>query len=199
MSPQANEFERSFARFLQEAPDSRLVKRLNAGQTAPVSDKTSEIATFYASLPAKRMAAGLVCRDLQGRVLLVRPTYKTTWHVPGGVVDAGESPYAAALREAREELGLDVEIGRLLVVDWLPPQPPKTEGLMFLFDGSVLEDDVVARIVLPEEELEEWAFVEASSVSGRVSHSLGARLAAALECLKKGETRYLEAGVPLAP
>lgn len=41
---------------------------------------------------------------------------------------ASESPLAAAEREVREELGVRLVLGRLLVVDWIPARPPKTEG-----------------------------------------------------------------------
>ncbi|WP_169813104.1 NUDIX domain-containing protein [Nocardia jejuensis] len=67
------------------------------------------------------MGAGLLFVDELGRVLLVEPTYKDHWELPGGVVEGGESPGAAAVREVREELGLDVPLGQLLVVDWVPP------------------------------------------------------------------------------
>jgi ADP-ribose pyrophosphatase YjhB (NUDIX family) len=68
---------------------------------------------YYQSLPGKRTGAGLICRDDQGRVLLVRPTYKPTWEIPGGVVEAGESPAATVAREVAEELGLELGVGRL--------------------------------------------------------------------------------------
>lgn len=47
----------------------------------------------------------LVVRDEQ--VLLVRMTYVTGWHLPGGAVDRGESFFDGALRELREECGLE--------------------------------------------------------------------------------------------
>ncbi len=114
------------------------------------------VSDYYASLPGKRIGAGLLCRDADDRVLLVQPTYKPTWELPGGVVEAGESPAACAAREVREELGLDLPIGRLLVVDWLPVRPPKTEGLMMQFDGGVLDDGVTRRFRLPPHELAAW-------------------------------------------
>lgn len=111
-----------------------------------------QLSKYYESLPSKRIGAGLVCRDAVDRILLVQPTYKSTWDLPGGVVEAGESPAACAAREVREELGLDLAVGRLLVVDWLPARPPKTEGLMLQFDGGVLDDALTARFRLPPDD-----------------------------------------------
>jgi ADP-ribose pyrophosphatase YjhB (NUDIX family) len=68
--------------------------------------------TWQRSLPRKWMAAGVVIRDADGRVLMVEPTYKDAWEIPGGVVEADESPRAACRRELHEELGLPLEPGR---------------------------------------------------------------------------------------
>ena len=54
------------------------------------------------------------------RLLLVRTSYRRGWELPGGGLRAGESPLAAALREAREEVGIALEPERLkpsLVID----------------------------------------------------------------------------------
>ena len=52
--------------------------------------------------------------DADGRVLLVRHTYgRLNWELPGGGADPGESPDETAIREVREETGLDVVIERL--------------------------------------------------------------------------------------
>jgi 8-oxo-dGTP pyrophosphatase MutT (NUDIX family) len=83
---------------------------------------------YIASLARKRMAAGALFRDEDGRVLLVDPTYKPTWDLPGGAVEKEESPYAACRREVAEELGLDRSPGRVLVVDWVPSRPERPEG-----------------------------------------------------------------------
>ncbi|MEU4244227.1 NUDIX hydrolase [Actinoplanes sp. NPDC026619] len=91
---------------------------------------------FTATLPRKRIGAGLLMTDLTGRALLVEPVYKPDWELPRGVVEADESPRDTAIREIGEELGLAVSPGRLLVVDWVPPREGRTEGLMLLFDGG---------------------------------------------------------------
>jgi 8-oxo-dGTP diphosphatase len=51
-----------------------------------------------------------------------------------------------------EELGLDLAAGlRLLAVDWVPPRPERSEGMIFVFDGGVLGDEQCAGIVLDAE------------------------------------------------
>jgi ADP-ribose pyrophosphatase YjhB (NUDIX family) len=52
------------------------------------------------------MAAGALLFDAADRILLVQPTYKRSWEIPGGVVEADESPHTAVCRELKEELGL---------------------------------------------------------------------------------------------
>ncbi|WP_433664064.1 NUDIX domain-containing protein [Nocardia sp. CA-128927] len=82
------------------------------------------------------MGSGALFVDERDRVLLVEPTYKDYWELPGGVVEANESPLAAVVREIDEELGLTVSMGRLLVVDWVPPGLYPSDGVMFLYDGG---------------------------------------------------------------
>jgi ADP-ribose pyrophosphatase YjhB (NUDIX family) len=75
-----------------------------------------------AKMAHPRMAAGALFFDAADRVLMVEPTYKDYWEVPGGYVETGESPLQAAVREVHEELGITSPIGRLLAVDWAPSE-----------------------------------------------------------------------------
>jgi 8-oxo-dGTP pyrophosphatase MutT (NUDIX family) len=60
-------------------------------------------------------SVSLLISDPAGRVLLCKPAGHTDgWHDIGGAIDPGESPAEAAVREAREELGVEVRLGRLL-------------------------------------------------------------------------------------
>src|SRR5215212_10076564 len=64
------------------------------------------------------IGAAVLIRDARGRILLVQQTYRSSaiWLSPGGWVDRGETPGQAACREAREEVGLEVTVGRPLAV-----------------------------------------------------------------------------------
>jgi 8-oxo-dGTP pyrophosphatase MutT (NUDIX family) len=149
---------------------------------------------YTATLPRKRMGAGVLLSDADGRVLLVEPTYKDYWEIPGGGVEADESPYTAVVRELKEELGLPVQPGRLLVTDWVPPRPERTEGLMMLFDGGVLTAEQTAQIQLPADELRSWAWCNQQEAAERLSELLARRIAAAVRARAEGTVVYLENG-----
>ncbi|MEV4346980.1 NUDIX hydrolase [Actinoplanes sp. NPDC049596] len=149
---------------------------------------------FTATLPRKRMGAGALLTDDQGRVLLVEPTYKDYWEVPGGAVEADESPYAAVGRELKEELGLIVRLGRLLVTDWVPPRPNRTEGLMLIFDGGVLTPEQTAQITLPADELRSWAWCTEQQATERLSDLLARRIIAAIRARAENTAVYLQNG-----
>lgn len=112
--------------------------------------------------PAHPATARGLARDRRGRWLLVRPARNPRWwHIPGGLIEADESPAAACRREVREELGLNLEPGPLLVVGW---NAPKREGsrarFTFVFDLGVHDaDDLADRIRLQESELDAWSWV----------------------------------------
>jgi 8-oxo-dGTP diphosphatase len=151
---------------------------------------------YVASLARKRMAATAFFRDEQGRVLLVNPSYKETWDLPGGAVEAEESPHAACRREVAEELGLDRPPGPLLAVDWVPSRPERPEGLIVIYDGGVLSEAEINEIVLADGELIEFAFVAQDKVSTLVTSVLARRVASCLKALTTRTVAALENGSP---
>src|SRR5215203_5949595 len=104
-----------------------------------------------------RVTAGALFLDEHNRVLLVEPTYKPYWDIPGGYVEPGESPLAACAREVREELGIAPPIGPLLVVDWAPVES-EGDKVLFVFAGGTLSPDQLAAIRLDPDELRSHAF-----------------------------------------
>ncbi|MCW2879949.1 MAG: hydrolase [Sphaerisporangium sp.] len=160
-----------------------------------VSDKGPD-PSYIAGLVRVRAAAGALIRDEAGHVLVVHPTYKDGWDIPGGMLEMDESPQTACAREIKEELGIAPEIGPLLCVDWVPPHPPWDGGLMFVFDGGVFTDRELADIRLPPDELDRFEFVAPDELDGLLALGLARRLKACLRGL--GTTgSYLEDGFPL--
>jgi 8-oxo-dGTP diphosphatase len=159
-----------------------------------VTDPAIVETDFTATLPRKRMGAAVCFRDDAGRVLLVEPTYKSEWLLPGGAVEAGESPYEAAAREVDEELGLTVRPGRLLLVDWFPPRSHRTEGVGLVYDGGVLNPSRTSQIALPPDELRSWAWCTPEEAARRGSSLLAGEVTAALRAVAEGATYYLEFG-----
>jgi ADP-ribose pyrophosphatase YjhB (NUDIX family) len=73
----------------------------------------------YLVAPRQPVGAVGVVRDEAGQVLLVEHVFRTDfpWGLPGGYVRRGEDPRHAVSREISEELGLQVEVGRLLLAE----------------------------------------------------------------------------------
>ncbi|MGC5566762.1 NUDIX domain-containing protein [Streptomyces sp. FR-108] len=160
---------------------------------------TPDYATYIAGLPRVLVGAAALFRDPEGRVLLVEPNYRAGWALPGGTVesDAGETPRQGAHRETLEEIGLDLEIGRLLAVDWVPgtERPPI---VAYLYDGGVLAEEQFKSIRLQEAELLSWRLVPRDELTGHMPGSLGRRVLAALDVLVTGAgTAELENGDPV--
>ena len=156
---------------------------------APEADAAQ--AQWFLDMPRKRVAAGLVVTDGAGRLLLVKPTYKPSWEVPGGLVENGEAPRAAAARECREELGVDVVVGRLLVCDWMPPARLPDDAVLFLYASGPVDTD---RIALATDELSTWEWVEPTDLDDRLPVAMTRRVRAALGALESGEVVELEHG-----
>ncbi|WP_344655515.1 NUDIX hydrolase [Catenulispora subtropica] len=145
-------------------------------------------------LPRKRVAGGLLFHDDAGRILMVEPVYKPTWDIPGGLAEDDESPLAACRREVREEMRLDIEPGRLLVVDWIPRHGVWRDGVMFIFDGGTLTAGQLDAVSLQADELSSYKFVTLDEAADHVRPSLERRLRAAVAALDSTVPAYLEFG-----
>ena len=84
-----------------------------------------------------KVAVGTIIRDQESRIVLVRraidPGYGK-WVFPGGYVDRGELVPVAAVREAREEAGLDIRLDRLLNIYSYPGRAP----VIIVYVASIL-------------------------------------------------------------
>ncbi|NQY58329.1 MAG: NUDIX hydrolase [Ilumatobacteraceae bacterium] len=153
---------------------------------------TSGRRDFHESLPSKRIGAGVVFVDSARRVLLVHPTYKPTWELPGGAVEDQESPRAAAQREVREELGLEIDIGPMICVDYNASTTDYLERLMFLFAGPKLTARQEASIRLPHNELSEWRWCNMNDALSLLADRVSRRLATCVDGDSFSTGAYLE-------
>lgn len=158
----------------------------------PAVEDQSDLAVTVAGKPA---AAGCLLYDDAGRILVVEPTYRDTWGIPGGALEPGESPLDGLRREVLEELGLAVEIGPLLAVD----HRRAVDSIRFVFDGPILAAEEIAAIALPADELRSFRFVELDEATRLLQPDLARRIRTALDHRGAGAAVYLEDGALAAP
>ena len=157
---------------------------------------------YFDGLPKKHMATGAIMFDRKNRLLIVKPTYKDGWTIPGGVVDADESPRTACIREVKEEVSLDITDPTLLCVDYvtagsyeyLGENLRKPEVFQFVFDGGILSDGQISDIRIQEEELSEYRFVTIDEALKLLRANLTLRIPKCLEAIESGRVCYLENG-----
>jgi 8-oxo-dGTP diphosphatase len=150
---------------------------------------------YLPAIPAIPASAGALIFDQAGRLLILKPTYKTGWTIPGGVMEAdGETPWEACQREVREECGLVVQRGRLACMDFRRPKPDRAGGIRFLFDCGRVSDTVLAGIVVQPEEISEYRLAAIADALGLLRGPIRRRVRAAA-----GGKRlvYLEDGRPV--
>jgi 8-oxo-dGTP pyrophosphatase MutT (NUDIX family) len=147
-------------------------------------------------VPAIPASAGGLIFDRAGRLLILKPTYKSGWTIPGGVMEAdGETPWDACRREVREECGLEVRTARLACVDFRRPRPGRPGGMRFLFDCGTLDDAALSGVVLQPEEISEHRFARLPAALKLLREPIRRRVRAA--CAATAAV-YLEEGRPVA-
>jgi ADP-ribose pyrophosphatase YjhB (NUDIX family) len=149
-------------------------------------------------VPRVPVSVGALIFDSRGRLLILKPTYKSGWTIPGGQMNSdGESPWEACRRETREECGLTVTAGRLVCMDFRPPHASRLGGVRFLFDCGVVGDSELATISLQEEEIEDHRLAERADALELLRGPVRRRVEAALAVRETRGCAYLEDGVPV--
>jgi len=80
-------------------------------------------------------SVNVVVTNDDGEVLLIRRTDNDNWAVPGGAVDLGESVAQAAIRETREESGIDCQITGIVGI-YSDPR----HVILYTSDGEVRQE-----------------------------------------------------------
>lgn len=155
--------------------------------TGPVNEETK-----------KPTASAAVFFNKAGRVLIVKPTYKDHWGMPGGAVENNESPVDACVREVKEELSLDLkkEDLKFLSADYINEGVSKYWGdsLRFVFFAGVLSDEQISKIKLQKSELQKMEFVEVLELPKKLSAHTAKAITKSVEAYKNNKIFYLEDG-----
>lgn len=145
---------------------------------------------YYNSLAKKPMGADVLFLNDENKMLVVKPNYKDEWLLPGGTVETGESPREGAIRETKEEIGLDVKIERLLCMDY--SKTSEGDNLKFVFFGGILNGQQIANIKLQELELLEYKFVTLEEALKLFGPRKIKRIPHCFDALKNNSVLYLE-------
>ena len=135
----------------------------------------------------KRVAVGALIRNRKNEMLIVKPSYKDTWLLVGGMVESSESPTEALKREIEEEVNLNLEVGRLLCVDY---GLEDAHSINFVFDCGIVED--ATGITCPENEIEKYAFVSQEHALKLLGPKGVRRISAILDIADNKTIVYLE-------
>ncbi|WP_043619568.1 NUDIX domain-containing protein [Nonomuraea candida] len=150
---------------------------------------------FWTTVNRVITGASAFITDERGRVLLVDPNYREHWSFPGGMIDVGEHPAQACAREVTEEVGLSVEVGRLLSVSWVDglshvPYPVVT----FMFDCGEVHSGTPIR--LQAEELDDYGFFTFEEARRLLAGNVHERLLASAAARASGGLTYLPPARP---
>ena len=101
-----------------------------------------EVAGLFGGKYRRTEGAHLLIADDEGRLLVVRTTYLgREWMLPGGRVERGERPHEAAVRETREETGIEAAVDRLVAVD-----ASDRDGVSFIYVARATGGDLAPQL-----------------------------------------------------
>jgi 8-oxo-dGTP pyrophosphatase MutT (NUDIX family) len=122
-----------------------------------------ETASWFASLEKRMSSSEVALCTPDDRVIVVKANYKDHWSLPGGIIDAGETPAVAAVREVAEEIGLIISPEALsfkLIVDWVSTV---AQSYQFIFE-ALIDTAQLATILLDTTEIDEYALVSRQQI-----------------------------------
>lgn len=147
----------------------------------------------YLRLAKKPASGGVIYRDKQGQILLVKQTYSEFWTIPGGSSIHLESPKECARREVAEELGIELPVKRLLLLEY-HNHTGQRDFIHFIFDGGIIGQKQINQIVLQAEEIETFGLFELKQAKKIMSQWSRERISFILEAINEQKIVYLENG-----
>lgn len=100
----------------------------------------------------------------QGQALVVKANYKQYWTFPGGIIEAGETPKEAAIRETLEEVGVDIPSEQVEFVGVINRTSSIATTYQFIFKAPLLTNQI-DKIILQAAEIEAYDLVTREQVT----------------------------------
>lgn len=147
---------------------------------------------YLKSLPKKRMGAAALLLDNKGRILMLKPSYKDHWTIPGGVIEKDESPKEGCNREIEEEIGIKVRVKKLLAVNYNTASAERDENLQWIFYGGIFRPSQVAKIRIDDKEIIQFKFVDLDAALEIIEPGMRDKLPLYKRVLQASGAVYLE-------
>lgn len=109
-------------------------------------------------------SASLILEDAAGRALIVKANYKRYWTFPGGVIDLGETPAEAAVRETREEVGLDIDPATVSFA-WVASRKSRVADTYQFVFRAPLPEGFEEHILLQADEIDDYTLVNKAEIA----------------------------------
>lgn len=147
------------------------------------------------SLPKKVSSTAVIFFNQKNELLILKPTYREGWQVPGGVLEECESPLEGAQRETKEEIGIESENLSLVGVvhgRQLTETGEKYDVVYFTFFGGILSEEKIKQIVLEEREISEYRFIMLDEALQLLHVGLRERVRLGMEAYRTNKIMYSE-------
>ncbi len=145
----------------------------------------SDHAEWLESLPKRISSGAVLLENAAGELLIIKNNYKACWSLPGGIVDPGETPKQAAIREVSEEIGIMLSADQVEFVSVIDRISDQAQTYQFIFKSIVPVDE--SQITLQMDEIDEHTFVSRDQVLTSDRH-----YGKALQAWANGLSGYME-------
>lgn len=131
--------------------------------------KTKTFKQFLKGVPKRMASSAMLLENSVGQLLIVKANYKSYWTTPGGIIDVGETPQQAAIRETYEEVGIQLDPAHITFVAVINRKSDFADTFQFVFKAS-LSPGAAEHIVLQASEIDEYALVTKDQIKSGDRH-----------------------------